>query len=100
MNLKTIEEQLFLPLGLSCSDIEEDLECSEYSGFNFTVNELKMKFRISKITPTKTGQFVTLWKRNEKGETAPFDSTDDIDFISLQLLKTIFQGYLFSQNRF
>lgn len=92
MNLKTIEEQLFQPLGLSCSNIEEDLECREYSGFNFTVNELHMKFRISKITPTKTGQFVTLWKRNKKGETTPFDNTDDIDFYLIAAFKDNLSG--------
>ncbi|MGL4629999.1 MAG: MepB family protein [Leadbetterella sp.] len=37
--------------------------------------------RVSKITPTKTGQFVTIWKRNEEGITEPFDGKDDIDFV-------------------
>ncbi|WP_336964884.1 MepB family protein [Chryseobacterium contaminans] len=92
MNLKTIEEQLFHPLGLSCSNIEEDLECREYSGFNFTVNEQNFKFRISKITPTKTGQFVTIWKRNEKGETTPFDATDNIDFYLVASFKDNLSG--------
>lgn len=92
MNLKTIEEQLFQPLGLSCSNLEEDLECREYSGFNFTVNESNIKFRISKITPTKTGQFVTIWKRNEKGETAPFDITDNIDFYLITSFKDNLSG--------
>ena len=92
MNLETIEEQLFHPLGLRCSNIEEDLECREYSGFNFTVNNLNIKFRISKITPTKTGQFVTLWKRNEKGETTPFDLTDNIDFYLIASFKDHLSG--------
>lgn len=92
MNLETIEEQLFHPLGLSCSNIEEDLECREYSGFNFNLNEQNIKFRISKITPTKTGQFVTIWKRNEKGETAPFDLTDNIDFYLIASFKDSLSG--------
>lgn len=92
MNLKTIEEQLFHPLGLSCSNIEEDLECREYSGFNFNLNEQNFKFRISKITPTKTGQFVTIWKRNEKGETTPFDATDNIDFYLVASFKDSLSG--------
>lgn len=99
MNLKTIEEQLFQPLGLSCSNIEEDLECREYSGFNCTVNERNIKFRISKITPTKTGQFVTLWKRNEKGETIPFDSTDNIDFYLVASFKDSLSGVFIFQKQ-
>jgi hypothetical protein len=47
----------------------------------FKLNGLKIKFRVSKITPTKTGQFVTIWKRNQEGITQPFDLTDEIDFV-------------------
>lgn len=92
MNLKTIEEQLFQPLGVSCSNLEEDLECREYSGFNFTANDRNIKFRISKITPTKTGQFVTIWKRNKKGETVPFNITDDVDFYLIASFKDHLSG--------
>lgn len=92
MNLKTIDELLPQPLGLSCSHIEEDLECSEYSGFNFTLNDWKIKFRISKITPTKTGQCVTIWKRDDKGETIPFDVTDNIDFYFIASFKDDLSG--------
>jgi hypothetical protein len=80
MTLKNADELVFQPLGLKLSDIEEDIESKDYSGCSFTLNELNIKFRTAKITPTKTGQFVTIWKRNEKGETAPFDSNDPFDF--------------------
>lgn len=38
-----------------------------------------MKFRAGKTTPTKIGQFVTLWKRNEKGITEPYNIWDAFD---------------------
>ena len=34
---------------------------------------------MEKITPIKIGQFVTIWKRNGKGKTQPFDISDNID---------------------
>ena len=80
MTLKNANELIFQPLGLKLSDIEEDAESKDYSGCSFSLNPLKIKFRTAKITPTKTGQFVTIWKRNEKEETAPFDSNDTFDF--------------------
>lgn len=99
MHLKTIEEQLFQPLGLNCSNIEEDPECREYSGFNFTLNNLKIKFRVSKITPTKTGKFVTIWKRNKEGETTPFETTDAIDFFLIAAFKDDLSGiFIFPKN--
>lgn len=60
--------------------IAED-ESQEYGACTFRLNGLKVKFRISKITPTRTGQFVTIWKRNQEGITQPFDLTDEIDFV-------------------
>jgi len=92
MNVKTFEELMFQSLGLVCSAIEEDPECKDYSGFNCTVNHLKIKFRISKITPTKTGQFVTIWKRNEKGETTPFELSDNFDFYMVAAFKDSLSG--------
>ncbi|MGU3375582.1 MepB family protein [Chryseobacterium sp. M5A1_1a] len=92
MPLKTIEERVFQPLGLEYSNAEEDQESKEYSGFSFTLNHLKIKFRISKITPTKTGQFVTIWKRNEKGETIPFEISDNIDFYLVAAFKEDLSG--------
>lgn len=80
MNLNLIDEIIFRPLGLKIIHAEEDREAKEYSGCSFMVNHMNIKFRTSKITPTKTGQFVTLWKRNEKGITTPFDYSDKFDF--------------------
>ncbi|SHG05805.1 MepB family protein [Chryseobacterium sp. OV279] len=87
MNLKNVDELIFQPLGLRLSNIEQDTESKDYSGCGFTLNDLKIKFRTAKITPTKTGQFVTIWKRNEKGETTPFDSGDVFDFYLISAFK-------------
>lgn len=56
-------------------------ESSEYSACTFELDEKKIQHRIAKITPTKNGQFVTIWKRNKNGITIPFDINDEIDFI-------------------
>ncbi|MBG6111479.1 hypothetical protein H4V97_000996 [Flavobacterium sp. CG_23.5] len=57
----------------------KEAESSEYGACTFELNGLSIKFRTAKITPTKIGQFVTLWKRIEKGPIQPFDITDSID---------------------
>ncbi|PQA91996.1 hypothetical protein B0A69_16380 [Chryseobacterium shigense] len=87
MTLKNVDETIFQPLGLKLLNAEEDRESREYSGCSFTMNGLNIKFRTSKITPTKTGQFVTIWKRNAQGETAPFDSDDPYDFYLISASK-------------
>lgn len=58
-----------------------DSESSEYQASFFQLNSHQIIHRVSKITPTKTGQFVTIWRRNNKGITTPFDVSDNFDFI-------------------
>ena len=42
---------------------------------------------VSKITPTKIGQFVTLWKRFGKGPIQPYDISDSVDFFIINTRK-------------
>lgn len=74
-------ENLFLKInGQKITNLTIEDECEEYVGFNFQIEKLNFKFRKSKITPKKVGQFVTLWKRNAEKQTEPFNETDNFDF--------------------
>lgn len=71
----------FKKYDLQISQIIPEKESAEYCACNFKINDFNIKFRKSKITPTKVGQFVTVWKRIENGTIAPFENTDFIDFL-------------------
>lgn len=58
-----------------------ETESAEYSACQFMLNDLSVRFRVSKITPTKVGQFVALWKRTNNGPIEPFDSSDSLDLV-------------------
>jgi hypothetical protein len=60
-------------------------ESLEYGACRFELNNLKILFRVAKITPTKIGQFVTLWKRSKKGPIEPFNSLDKIDLFVINV---------------
>ena len=81
--LLTAIESLYLNAALAHPvDYSVDSEAREYGGLRFTLAGRKVVFRVAKVTPTKVGQFVTLWKRPcPGGEIAPLDSEDDIDFV-------------------
>lgn len=79
-DLDLIDKVVFKPCGLDHSNFETELESQEYSACNFQLDRKNIKFRLAKITPTKVGQFVSIWKRDQKGITQPFDISDDIDF--------------------
>ena len=77
---------LFEKLGFEISNIEIEKESSEYCAHRFEINNLKIVFRQAKITPTKVGQFVTLWKRNvEKKVIEPFEISDEIDLFVINV---------------
>lgn len=63
--------------GFNCTEINIETESQEYGAATFKLNALTAKYRVAKITPTKVGQFVTLWKRSKNGTIQPFKATDD-----------------------
>lgn len=79
--LIVVKELVYDKCNFNLTNLKLNLESEEYSACSFKLNELTIEHRTSKITPTKTGQFVTVWKRNEHRITAPFDVSDNIDFI-------------------
>jgi hypothetical protein len=68
------------PSGFICENFVKETESEEYGACTFKMNNLYIKFRVGKITPTKIGQFVTLWKRIGDGPIQPHDLADSIDF--------------------
>lgn len=76
-----IENKILKNLNLTLSAITADWECREYYGYNFLIENKNIKFRKAKVTPKKSGQFVTLWKRNTDGKTEPFGEKDNLDFV-------------------
>lgn len=53
-------------------------ESRDYEAAVIHLNELPFLYRTAKITPKKKGQFVTCWKRNAEGKTAPYHEADAI----------------------
>lgn len=79
--LLLVKELVYDKCNFEFSSFVIDSESAEYQACSFRLNSFQIIHRFSKITPTKIGQFVTIWKRNDKGITAPFDFSDDFDFI-------------------
>ena len=76
-----------------------EFESAEYGACSFELNNLSVRFRVSKITPTKIGQFVTLWKRIGKGSIEPFDSKDVLDLVIISARhETNFGHFIFPKS--
>ncbi|KAF2081389.1 MepB family protein [Flavobacterium sharifuzzamanii] len=81
------KESIFDRADLQMTSLEKESESEEYSAFRFQLDSQNICYREAKITPTKTGQFVTLWKRNQSGIIEPFDYLDTIDFVIVTVRK-------------
>jgi hypothetical protein len=76
---------VYEPLGLICKNVTKEAEGGEYGAYEFEINNRRIKFRTGKITPTKIGQFVTLWKRIGTGPILPYDMADPIDLFVISV---------------
>lgn len=77
--LQLATKLIYEPCQWQLSDFEQEKESREYKACRFRLNGLSVICRTAKITPTKTGQFVTLWKRSANGPIQPFEATDPVD---------------------
>ncbi len=80
-------KNIYQSFGLKCSRERVEAESAEYAAMNFQLDNRSVIFRLAKITPTKTGQFVTIWKRTADGITAPYDVEDVFDFFIIAVRK-------------
>jgi len=86
-DLSLSKEIVYDKTELLITSVEKESESDEYSAYRFLLNHKNICYREAKITPTKTGQFVTLWKRNQTGTIEPFDYSDAIDFVIVNVRK-------------
>ena len=103
--IELLNKSIFKVCGIELENVETEKESQEYFAHNFELNKQKVKFRMAKITPTKTGQFVTIWKRNGNGITEPHNIDDEFEFYLIATRKAerfgvfIFDKTVLSENR-
>lgn len=86
-DLILVKERLFDNYDFETTQPILEAESTEYGACHFVLNNLNILFRTAKITPTKTGQFVTFWKRINQGSIQPFDAADPIDLFAVSTRK-------------
>lgn len=66
------------PAGLACAEVQAEPESADYCAHALNLAGRRSVFRSAKTTPTKAGQFVTLWQRSAEGPIRPFDKNDGV----------------------
>jgi hypothetical protein len=101
MNLHALVRRVCESAGLKLSTpIVPEIESADYAACRFEVDAKRVVFRLAKTTPSKVGQFVTLWKRPQRsGEIAPMDANDPVDFVVVHSSNTERCGhFVFDKN--
>lgn len=80
-DLLAAKKLVYEPNGFTCSQPVAEAESAEYGAYELAIEGLPVRFRAAKTTPTKVGQFVTVWKRSAQGPIQPFDAADAIGLI-------------------
>lgn len=94
-----VAERVFGPCGFCYSCLTLEVESTEYGASAFQLGAKKVRFRLAKTTPTKTGQFVTLWKRTAAGPIAPYDAADPVDFFVIYVKNNLRSGiFIFTKE--
>lgn len=81
LDLLVAQKLVYEQIGLLFKNVLLEKEGKEYSACTFELNNNKVHFRMTKITPKKIGQFVTFWKRIGAGPIMPYDVSDPFDFL-------------------
>lgn len=78
--IKKMDNMIYKPNNLLITDIKEEKQNSEYAGGIFRLNNKTIRFRLSKITPNKIGQFVSFWEKNEnmKNQAFSYEAAPDL----------------------
>ncbi|PZW94345.1 hypothetical protein DFS28_1085 [Pseudomonas sp. 478] len=87
-------EQIYKPAGMTLThEARREEESADYGACRFGLDGQVIVFRVAKTTPTKMGQFVTLWKRpTPTSEIAPLDSGDGVAFVVVSVADETHRG--------
>lgn len=68
-------------LGLACSPAKVEADNAEYGAAISAIGRSPVRFRVGKLTATKVGLFVTVWRRSLDGSTEPLPAEECSDVL-------------------
>lgn len=99
-----INSRIYKPSKLRIESIIEEKQNHEYAAGRFQISNEESsrtaRFRVAKITPTKTGQFVTFWEKdaNDKNRAYCYSTAPDLLIITAFKKDDIFGQFVFPRD--
>ena len=85
--LSYLEKIIYKPNHISIKDVKEEKQNQSYGGGTFSIYSKTIRFRVSKKTPKKIGQFVALWEKDENNKNRPFKYLNSTDLLIITTFK-------------
>ena len=98
--LTYINKMFYEPNHLSLKAVREEAQNSDYGAGTFQLNSKSIRFRVAKITPTKIGQFVAFWEKDEenKNQAFSYEKATDLLVINTFTSKNSFGQFVFPKE--
>lgn len=79
--LSYINDLVYQPNGLKIHGVQEEIQNAKYGAGVFQLSSKTVRFRVAKVTPTKIGQFVAFWEKDEYGKNKSFSYEEAPDLL-------------------
>ncbi|WP_141539972.1 MepB family protein [Bacillus cereus] len=78
--IRDLNNIVYKPNNLMITNLKEEKQNAEYAGCLFHLNNKTIRFRKSKVTPNKIGQFVSFWEKDEnmRNRAFPYEAAPDL----------------------
>ena len=86
--LSYINEKIYKPNGIAISSIQEEKQNAKYGAGIFKVSSTSVRFRVANITPTKIGQFVAIWEKDDNNKNQPYKYSAAPDLLVVTVFKS------------
>ena len=86
--LSYVTRIVYEPNQLTINSIQEEKQNSKYGAGTFRLSSKSVRFRVANTTPTKVGQFVAFWEKDENNKNKPYSFDEAPDLLVITTFKS------------
>ncbi|GIN74250.1 mep operon protein MepB [Bacillus sp. J14TS2] len=85
--LTYINKMIYKPNHLTVKAVQEEKQNAKYGAGTFQLSSKTVRFRVANVTPTKVGQFVAFWEKDEDNKNQPYSYDEAPDLLVITTFK-------------
>ena len=85
--LAHLNKLVYEPCNLSLKSVQAEAQNAKYAAGFFELGSKTVRFRVANRTPTKIGQFIAFWEKDENNKNQPYSYEDAPDLFVITSFK-------------